>query len=146
MHSWIDARSLESGLQAVLNLSGRCANGPQRFGQRSCQLGQRGSLALFDLAIDRTRYGTGTYKPYFHDQSPFFGWTCEKTLSTRCAQQIVNVRHPVALFFGCQEKVCEILFCFRIERLGVNCESCTLQGIQQAPARDWESREACIRI
>jgi hypothetical protein len=26
----------------------------------------------YQMTAKRTRYGTGAYKPYFHDQSPFF--------------------------------------------------------------------------
>jgi hypothetical protein len=29
----------------------------------------------YQMAAEGTRYGAGAYKTYFHDQSPFLGWT-----------------------------------------------------------------------
>jgi hypothetical protein len=32
-----------------------------------------GVTSIYQMAAEGTRYVAGTYKPYFHDQSPFFG-------------------------------------------------------------------------
>jgi hypothetical protein len=32
----------------------------------------------YQMAAECTRYGTGAYKPYFHDRFPFFGWPPER--------------------------------------------------------------------
>jgi hypothetical protein len=40
-----------------------------------------GMTSVYQMVAEGTRYGTGTYKTYFHDQSPFFGWTRERAAS-----------------------------------------------------------------
>jgi hypothetical protein len=32
-----------------------------------------GMTRVYQMAAERAGYGTSTYKPYFHGQSPFFG-------------------------------------------------------------------------
>jgi hypothetical protein len=50
------------------------------------------------MTAKRTRYGTGAYKPYSHDQSHFFGWFLASILRVRqdLRRQHLRRRHQRA--------------------------------------------------